>query len=245
MQEQHSPLEQFQIKEILPINLGGFDASFTNASTFMVAIVVLVSIFVIGGMRNASAVPNRWQSMVEMVYEFISNMLYESAGPEARKFFPFIFSLFMFILFANLIGMIPYTFTVTSHIAVTFAFAIVVFLGVTITGFAKNGMGFLKLFMPSGTPLPLTILLIFIELISYLVRPMSLSVRLFANMMAGHTLLKVLAGFIFSLGLALGWLPLIFITALTGLEIIIAILQAYVFAMLTCIYLNDAYHPGH
>ena len=243
--EEHSPLAQFEIKTWIDINVLGLDVSFTNASFFMMLVVAAVSIFVIGGMSKASAVPGRWQSMVELVYEFISNMLYESVGPEARKFFPFIFSLFMFILFANLMGMIPGTFTVTSHIAVTLAFAAVVFIGVTIVGFAKNGLGFLKLFVPSGTPFLLTVLLVVIELISYLVRPMSLSVRLFANMMAGHTLLKVLAGFIFSLGLMLGWLPLLFITALTGLEIIVAILQAYVFAMLTCIYLNDAYHPGH
>lgn len=243
--EEHSPLAQFEIKTWIDINVLGFDVSFTNASFFMMLVVLAISIFVIGGMSKASAVPGRWQSMVELVYEFISNMLYESVGPEARKFFPFVFSLFMFILFANLMGMIPGTFTVTSHIAVTLAFAAVVFIGVTVVGFMKNGMGFLKLFVPSGTPFLLTVLLVVIELISYLVRPMSLSVRLFANMMAGHTLLKVLAGFIFSLGLALGWLPLLFITALTGLEIIVAILQAYVFAMLTCIYLNDAYHPGH
>ena len=243
--EEHSPLAQFEIKTWIDINVLGFDVSFTNASFFMMLVVLAISIFVIGGMSKASAVPGRWQSMVELVYEFISNMLYESVGPEARKFFPFVFSLFMFILFANLMGMIPGTFTVTSHIAVTLACAAVVFIGVTVVGFMKNGMGFLKLFVPSGTPFLLTVLLVVIELISYLVRPMSLSVRLFANMMAGHTLLKVLAGFIFSLGLALGWLPLLFITALTGLEIIVAILQAYVFAMLTCIYLNDAYHPGH
>jgi F-type H+-transporting ATPase subunit a len=242
---EHSPLSQFEIHTWYEMSIAGFDASFTNASFFMMLVVVLISIFVIGGMSRASAVPGRWQSMVEMIYEFISSMLYESAGAEARRFFPFVFSLFMFILFANLMGMIPGTFTVTSHIAVTLTFALIVFTGVTVLGFIRNGFGFLKMFVPAGTPLVLAAVLVPIEIISYLVRPMSLSVRLFANMMAGHTLLKVLAGFIFSLGLMLGWLPLLFITALTGLEIIIAILQAYVFAMLTCIYLNDAYHPGH
>ncbi len=241
---EHSPLSQFEVKQWFALNLGGFDASFTNASAFMVGVVVLVSFFILGGMSRASMVPGRWQSMVELVYEFIAGMLNDSAGKEARKFFPFVFTLFMFILIANLIGMIPGTFTVTSHIAVTFTFAIVVFFAVTITGFMKNGVGFLKLFVPTGVPMALAPLLVVIELISYLVRPLSLSVRLFANMMAGHTMLKVLAGFVASLGV-FGVLPVVFITALTGLEIIIAILQAYVFAMLTCIYLNDAYHPGH
>lgn len=241
---QHSPLAQFEVKTLIPIDFAGFDASFTNASAFMVAIVALISIFVIGGMSKASAVPSRWQSMVELTYEFISGMLHDSAGREARQFFPFVFSIFMFILVANLMGMIPYTFTVTSHIAVTFALAAVIFIGVTVLGFINNGMGFLKLFVPTGIPMALVPLLVVIEFISYLSRPISLSVRLFANMMAGHTMLKVIAGFVGTLGVA-GVIPFAFITALTGLEIIIAILQAYVFAMLTCIYLNDAYHPSH
>ncbi len=240
----HSPLDQFKVKTLFEFDIAGFDASFTNSSAFMLAIVLLISFFVIGGMSKASAVPTRWQSMVEMVYEFISSMLHEAAGREARKFFPFIFSLFMFVLFANLMGMIPYTFTVTSHIAVTFTLAAVIFVGVTVLGFINHGMGFLKLFVPTGVPMALMPILIVIEFISYLTRPISLSVRLFANMMAGHTMLKVLAGFVASLGV-FGILPIVFITALTGLEIIIAILQAYVFAMLTCIYLNDAYHPSH
>lgn len=241
---EHSPLSQFEIQYWIPIHLGGIDASFTNAAGFMVAIVIAITFFISGGMSRATIVPGRWQSMVEIVYEFISNMLYETAGPEARKFFPFIFSLFMFILFANLAGMIPGTFTVTSHIIVTFGFAAIVFLGVTVMGFINNGFGFFRLFLPSGVPMALAPLLIVIELISYLTRPVSLSVRLFANMMAGHTILKVIAGFIVPLGV-FGVVPLAFIVALTGLEIIIAMLQAYVFAMLTCIYLNDAYHVGH
>ena len=195
-------------------------------------------------MSRASIVPGRWQSMVEIVYEFIAQMLYEAAGPEARRFFPFVFSLFMFILFANLAGMIPGAFTITSHIIVTFGFAALVFVGVTVLGFINNGFGFLRLFLPSGVPLALAPLLIVIEFISYLTRPLSLSVRLFANMMAGHTILKVIAGFVVPLGL-FGIFPLLFVVALTGLEIVIALLQAYVFAMLTCIYLNDAYHVGH
>jgi F-type H+-transporting ATPase subunit a len=241
---EHSPLAQFEVKTLFPLEILGFDASFTNSSAFMVLIVILISFFVIGGMSKASAIPSRWQSMVELVYEFISNMLHEAAGREARKFFPFVFSLFMFVLFANLIGMVPYTFTVTSHIAVTFALASVVFVGVTVLGFINHGLSFFKLFVPTGVPVALSPLLVVIELISYLTRPISLSVRLFANMMAGHTMLKVLAGFVGTMGVA-GVLPLAFITALTGLEIIIAVLQAYVFAILTCIYLNDAYHIDH
>ena len=241
---EHSPLEQFEILRLFDLDIAGFDASFTNASMFMVLVSLFVWVFVAGGMSRASLVPGRWQSMVELVYEFIANMLTEAAGQEARKFFPFIFSLFMFILFANLMGMIPGSFTVTSHIAVTFAFAALVFVGVTILGFIKHGLGYLKLFAPSGVPMVLMPLLVPIEIISYFTRPISLSVRLFANMMAGHTMLKVIAGFVFSLG-AFGILPVAFIIALTGLEVLIAVLQAYVFAMLSCIYLNDAYHVDH
>lgn len=243
--EQHSPLTQFEIQEWIPIHIGNLDVSFTNSSGFMVIIVLLTWLFVAGGMRHASAVPGRWQSMVELTYEFISGMLYDTVGPEARRFFPFIFSLFMFILVANLLGMIPYTFTVTSHIIVTFAFAALVFIGVTVMGLINHGFKFFRLFLPSGVPIVLAPLLVVIELISYLIRPVSLSVRLFANMMAGHIMLKVIAGFVITLAIYLSWLPLIFISALIGLEIIIAMLQAYVFAMLTCIYLNDAYHIEH
>lgn len=241
---EHNPLSQFEIKPIIPFEIGGVDATFTNSAAFMVIIVILITVFVAGGMSRASIVPGRWQSMVELSYEFVANMLYEAAGPEARRFFPFVFSLFMFILFANLTGMIPAAFTVTSHIIVTFGFAAVVFLGVTALGFIRNGLGFLRLFLPRGVPIFLAPLLIVIELVSYLTRPVSLSVRLFANMMAGHTVLKVIAGFVVPLGL-FGLFPLLFVVALTGLEILIAFLQAYVFAMLTCIYLHDAYHVGH
>lgn len=207
----------------------------------MVGIVLLLSFFMIGGMSRATLVPGRWQLMVESAYEFVANMINDTAGAEGRKYFPFIFTLFMFILFSNLIGIIPYTFTVTSHIIVTFAFAAIVFLGVTLIGFAKHGTHFLKFFVPSGVPVVMLPLLVVIEVISYLTRPVSLSVRLFANMMAGHTMLKVFGGFVVSLGL-FGILPLTFIVALTGLEIVVAMLQAYVFAVLTCIYLNDALH---
>jgi len=183
--------------------------------------------------------------MVEMSYEAIAGMIRDTVGSGGKKYFPFIFSLFMFVLIANLSGMVPYTFTVTSHIAVTFALAAVVFLGVTIIGFAKHGLGYLKLFAPSGVPRPVLFLLVPIEIISYLMRPISLSVRLFANMMAGHVMLKVFAGFVISLGavlVPLGIFPLAFMVALTGLEVLVAVLQAYIFSILTCIYLNDAIH---
>jgi len=239
-----SPLEQFEIKRLVDIDFG-FDASITNSSIFMMVAVVGVTIFMVVGMRGGALVPGRWQSLAEMSYEFVAGMLRDNVGSAGRRYFPFVFTLFMFILFCNLIGMIPYTFTVTSHIVVTFALAAVVFIGVTVIGFIRNGIGFLKLFVPSGVPIFLLPLLVLIEFISYLTRPISLSVRLFANMMAGHTMLKVFGGFVVSLGIVGGWAPLAFVVALTGLEILIAFLQAYVFAILTCIYLNDAFHVHH
>jgi len=175
----------------------------------------------------------------------VSKMISDTAGSKAKPYFPFVFSLFMFVLFCNMLGMLPYSFTVTSHIIVTFALAAVIFVGVTIIGFVNHGIGYLKLFIPSGVPLLLLPLIVIIEIISYLSRPVSLSVRLFANMMAGHTMLKVFGGFVISLGILGGLLPLSFTVALTGLEILIAFLQAYVFAILTCIYLNDALNLKH
>jgi len=243
--EGHSPLEQFEIKRFMSMEVAGVDLSFTNSSLFMVIAIALITIFLTWSMRGRALVPSRWQSLAELCYEFVAKMLKDTVGTEGRQYFPFVFSLFMFILFCNLLGMVPYSFTVTSHIIVTFSLAIVVFIGVTIIGFAKHGSHFLKLFVPSGVPVVLLPLLVVIELLSYLIRPVSLSVRLFANMMAGHTMLKVFAGFVVSLGVLLGWAPLLFVIALTGLEIGIAMLQAYVFAILTCIYLNDALHPGH
>lgn len=236
-----SPLSQFEISRIVPIEVAGYDISFTNSSAWMVAVVAGVTLFMNLGMRRAALVPGRWQSMVELLYEFVADMLSSTAGSEGRKFFPFIFTLFTFILCANLFGLLPYSFTVTSHIIVTFALAALVFLGVTVVGFVKHGAGFLKLFVPSGVPAILLPLLVVIEVISYLTRPMSLSVRLFANMMAGHTMLKVFGGFVVALG-AFGVLPLVFTVAITALEVVVALLQAYVFAVLTCIYLNDALH---
>ena len=240
-----SPLEQFAIKRLYEAHIGGLDVSITNSAVFMLVAIGLATAFLTLGMRQHALVPGRWQSMVELSYEFIAKMVRENVGNEGMRYFPFIFTLFMFILFCNLIGLIPYSFTVTSHIIVTFTMAAVVFLGVTVIGFVRHGRHFLTLFAPAGVPLLLLPLIIIIEVLSYLTRPISLSVRLFANMMAGHTMLKVFAGFVVALGVLLGWAPLAFIVALTALELGIAILQAYVFAILTCIYLNDAINLHH
>ncbi len=245
-----SPLDQFTVIKWADIEVAGYDISFTNSSAAMVASVVLVTLFVTLGMRKNALVPGRWQSSVEMCYEFVAKMLGDTAGPDGRKYFPFIFSLFMFVLFANLIGMLPWLhpFTFTSHIAVTFAMAAFVFIGVTLIGFITHGFKFLGFFVPHGAPWYLLLILVPIEIISYLSRPISLSVRLFANMVAGHTMLKVFGGFVVSLsalgaaGVVGAFFPLAFIVALTGLELLVACLQAYVFAMLTCLYLNDALH---
>ncbi len=242
MAEGQSPLAQFEIKTLVPIEMFGVNASFTNSSLFMVLTVITVSLFLIGGMRRSAMIPGRWQSMAELSYVFIANMVKDNVGSEGRPYFPFIFTIFMFILVGNFWGMMPYSFTFTSHIAVTFAMAFFVFIGVTIIAIAKHKLHFLTFFMPPGVPMVMAPLLIPIEIISYLSRPISLSVRLFANMLAGHTLLKVFAGFIISLGVAAGWLPFVFVIALTGLEFVIAFLQAFVFAILTCLYLNDALH---
>lgn len=242
MAEGHSPLAQFEIKTLVPIEMFGVDASFTNSSLFMVLTVITVSLFLLGGMRRSAIIPGRWQSMAELSYVFIANMVKDNVGSEGRPYFPFIFTIFMFILVGNFWGMMPYSFTFTSHIAVTFAMAFFVFIGVTVIAIAKHKLKFLTFFMPPGVPMVMAPLLVPIEIISYISRPISLSVRLFANMLAGHTLLKVFAGFIISLGVAAGWLPFVFVVALTGLEFVIAFLQAFVFAILTCLYLNDALH---
>ena len=197
------------------------------------------------GTRKKSIIPTKAQLLAELSFTFISKMINDTAGSKAKPYFAFIFSLFMFVLFCNMFGMIPYAFTVTSHIIVTFILASFIFVGVTIIGFMKHGLGYLKLFVPSGVPAVLLPLIVVIEIISYLSRPISLSVRLFANMMAGHTMMKVFGGFVISLGIVGGWLPLSFSVLLTGLEILVAFLQAYVFAILTCIYLNDALNLHH
>ena len=248
-----SPMSQFQIERYVPLNLFGYDASFTNSALAMVLAAAIVVGFIWYAMRHRSLIPNRLQSVAEMAYEFIHNVVKQTAGEEALGYFPFIFTLFMFILVSNLLGLINIPgvsnfylpFTSTSHIIVTFALAATVFIGVTLIGIYKHGLGFLKLFVPSGVPLLMLIILIPIEVISYFTRPISLSVRLFANMMAGHTLLKVFGGFVVGLGLLGGWAPLIFMVPFTGLEILVAFLQAYVFAILTSIYLNDALHIHH
>jgi F-type H+-transporting ATPase subunit a len=241
-----NPMHQFEVYRIGPeINLGTVNLSFTNASLFMAISALTILFLLFLGTKKKLLIPSKMQLITEMSYTFIAKMINDTAGSNAKPFFPFIFTLFMFVLFCNMVGMLPYSFTVTSHIIVTFMLAAIIFIGVTFIGFIKHGIKYLELFVPKGVPIALLPLIIVIEIISYLSRPVSLSVRLFANMMAGHTMLKVFGGFVISLGLLGGWLPLSFSVALTGLEILIAFLQAYVFAILTCIYLNDALNLHH
>jgi F-type H+-transporting ATPase subunit a len=236
------PMHQFEIQRYVPLEFAGIDVSFTNSALFMVIAAGLIAAFTIVTMSGRAMVPGRWQSLAELSYEFVANMVRDNVGAEGQRFFPFVFTLFMFVLFCNMLGMMPYSFTVTSHIIVTFGLALFIFLGVTVLGFATHGVKFLNFFVPQGIPVALLPLLVVIEVISYLTRPISLSVRLFANMMAGHTMLKVFAGFVVAMGALGGWAPLAFMVAFTGLEVLVAFLQAYVFAILTCIYLNDALH---
>jgi len=240
--EKHSPLEQFEINPLISTKVGEYDISFTNSSLAMVVTVVIITLFLTLTINTRSIIPSRLQLISELTYRFIANLLNDTVGDQGRKFFPFVFSIFMFVLIGNMVGMIPYSFTFTSHIIVTFALAAVIFLGVTILALIKHKMRFFTFFYIPGVPIFMHPLLIPIEVISYLSRPISLSVRLFANMLAGHTLLKVFAGFVVSMPFFTGVLPLTFIVALTGLEILIAFLQAYVFAILTCLYINDAIH---
>ena len=247
------PIHQFQLNPIVPLfTIGGQEFAFTNSAAFMLATVLLVTAFLILPTHGRAIVPGRWQSLAEMSYEFVASTVRQTAGTEGMKFFPLVFSLFMFICVSNLIGIIPYTFTVSSHIIVTAALAFLVFFTVLIYGIYKNGLKFFKIFVPSGVPIYILPLVMFIEILSFFLRPVSHSVRLFANMLAGHIALKVFAGFVAMLGVSLGavgWiggiLPLALTVALTALELLVAFLQAYVFAILTCIYLNDALHPGH
>jgi F-type H+-transporting ATPase subunit a len=236
-----TPVEQFKIEPLIPLEIGGYNVSFTNSSLFMVVAVILATAFLTLSVKGRALIPGRWQSMAELMYEFVANMIRDNVGHEGRKYFPFIFTLFMFVLFGNMLGMIPYTFTYTSHIIVTFGLAIVVFIGVTIIGFVRHGAGYLRMFFPHGAPLATAIILVPIELISYCSRPFSLAIRLFANMTVGHIILKVMAGFIIMLGIA-GIAPMAFLGGLTVLEFGIALLQAYVFTILSCIYLHDAIH---
>jgi F-type H+-transporting ATPase subunit a len=233
------PLEQFKIERLIPIHIGGVDVSYTNAAFLMTVAVVLVTALIMFGTRKRALVPGRWQSVAEMSYEFVADMVDTNVGHGGREFFPFVFTLFMFILFANFLGLIPYSYTVTSQIVVTFALAAVVFVGVTIIGIVRHGVHFLRLFVPQGVPAVLLLLLVPIELLSYCIRPFTLSIRLFANMLAGHTMLAIFGGFAASIGL-LGIFPLGINILLVALEVLVAALQAYVFAILTCLYLSDA-----
>ena len=241
-----NPMHQFEVYRIGPeISLGTVNLSYTNASLFMTISAILILSLLFFGTKKKSLIPSKIQLITEMSYTLVAKMINDTAGSGAKSFFPFVFTLFMFVLFCNMVGMLPYSFTVTSHIIVTFVLAAIIFVGVTIIGFIKHGFKYLELFVPKGVPIVLLPLIIVIEIISYLSRPVSLSVRLFANMLAGHTMLKVFGGFVISLGLLGGWLPLGFSVALTGLEMLVAFLQAYVFAILTCIYLNDALNLHH
>lgn len=244
-------MHQFEIKRLVPLEFMGYDITFTNSALMMVLALVAISLFLYFAMSRRALVPGRVQSTAEMLYEYVADMVRGSVGKEGMKYFPWIFTIFIFILTLNMFGMIPGSFTVTSHIIVTFALAAMVWLSVTVIGFAKHGLGYLKLFIPSGVPWWLMPVIVPIEIISYLIRPISHSVRLFANMMAGHTMLKVFAGFVIGLG-SLGGLaslggiaPIAFLVAFTGLEFLVAFLQALIFTVLTCIYLNDALHMHH
>jgi len=248
MAKGESPLKQFEVQPIIDINLFGLDISFTNSALWMtITTLFIIGFFTLPFLKSKKTnsvedlYPSRLQVASELGFNFISSLINDTIGKEGKKFFPLVFALFMFILFGNLFGMIPYSFTFTSHIIVTLALALGVFIFVTVLGFIKHGVKFFGFFVIPGLPIYMLPLLIPIEVISYLSRPISLSVRLFANMLAGHTLLKVFAGFVSALGF-FGILPLVFIIALTGLEILIAFLQAYVFAILTCLYINDALH---
>ena len=246
------PIHQFQIQNFFPVaSIGGTDIYFTNSALFMLLSVGLTVALLLGTTVGRRLVPTRLQSLGELSYEFVASTVRSTAGEEGMRFFPFVFSLFMFILVSNMLGLIPYTFTVASHIIVTASLALLVFFTVLVYGFWKNGLHFFKLFVPSGIPVYILPLIVFIEVLSFLSRPISHSVRLFANMLAGHITLKVFAGFVVALS-ALGvhgWvgalLPLAMTTALVALELLVAFLQAYVFAILTCIYLSDAVHAGH
>lgn len=235
-----SPLEQFVIKPLIDINVGGYDLSFTQSALWMGIAVVTATLLMTLSMRSKAIVPGRWQNVSEMFYEFVGGMVHENLGHKGRAYFPLVFTIFMLVLMGNLLGMVPYSFTYTSHIIVTGALALGVFILATLVGFIHHGLHFFSLFLPKGLPWPLIPLIVMIEVISYLSRPISLSVRLFANMVAGHTMLKVFAGFSVMMGAVLGVLPMVINVALIGLEVMIAFIQAYVFAILTCIYLKDA-----
>jgi F-type H+-transporting ATPase subunit a len=247
------PIHQFQIINLFSFGkIGDADIAFTNSALFMLIAVVALTAFLVLGTAGGNLVPTRLQSAAELSYEFVASMIRSTAGQEGMRFFPFVFTIFMFVLLLNMMGLIPYAFTVTSHIVITAALALTVFFTVLIYGLMRHGLHFFNLFVPKGVPIYILPMIIAIEILSFISRPISHSVRLFANMLAGHIALKVFAGFIILLGGALGaigWvggiLPFAMIVGLTALEMLVAFLQAYVFAILTCIYLNDAIHPGH
>jgi ATP synthase F0 subcomplex A subunit len=236
----HSPLDQFKIHKIVDLTLFGYDVSLTNTAVYMLSITALLLVFQHLALKKADVVPNKLQSVLESSFNFINSMVGDNVGKPGLEYAPFIFSLFMFILFANLLGMFPYAFTVTSHIAVTFTIAIILFVLITILGFIKHGTHFFRLFLPEGVPLALAPLIIPIELIAYLVRPLTLSMRLFLNMTAGHIMLKVFAGFSILLGVQFALFPALLNVLFIGFEFFVAGLQAFIFTLLTCIYLNDA-----
>lgn len=236
----HSPLQQFEIKEIISINLLGYDVSITNSSIFMILAGIFITSYFLLALKNKAIIPSKLQLSAELTYEIITSTVRQNIGDKGKKFVPLVFTLFMFILICNLFGMIPYGFTVTSHISITFALAMMIFLLVTMLGIYLHGFHFFSLFLPKGTPGWLAPLMILIELFAYLARPVSLSLRLAANMVAGHVLLKVMAGFVVSMAIYLKILPIPFIVILIGFEIFVAILQAYIFTILSCVYLNDA-----
>jgi F-type H+-transporting ATPase subunit a len=239
--EGSNPLEQFVIEPIVKLHIGSVDVSYTNSALLMTIAIVLIAALLIGGTRRAALVPGRLQSAAEMAYEFVAGMVRENIGHDGMEFFPLVFSIFMFVLFGNMLGLIPFSFTFTSHIVVTFALALFVFALVTAVAFIKHGIRFFGFFFPSGAPVVMAPILIPIEIVSYLSRPVSLSIRLFANMMAGHTMMAVFAGFVIAVPL-FGFFPVLINVALYGLEVIVAALQAYVFTILTCLYLRDAVH---
>jgi len=235
------PLDQFTVHRIIPLRIGSFDLSYTNAALLMTIAVILITALTLLSTRRAALIPGRWQSIAEMSYEFVADMVESNVGREGMPYFPFIFTLFMFILFANLLGLIPYSFSVTGQIIVTFAMAAVVFTGVTIIGFVRHGLHFLRFFVPEGVPALLLVILVPIEVLSYFIRPFTLAIRLFANMLAGHTMLGIFAGFAAILGI-FAIFPVAVDVLLLALELLVAVLQAYVFAILSCLYLNDAIH---
>ncbi len=238
--EKHNPLSQFEVNKIFDLQIGNLDISFTNSALYMALVTTFAIIFMIFATRKKSLIPGRLQTIAELTYNFIINIVRTSIGNEGNKFFPLIFSLFIFILLCNVMGMTPYSFTVTSHIIVTFALSMIAFLTITIFAITRNGLkGFFHMFLPSGVPMVMAPMIFLIEFFSYLIRPITLSVRLFANIVAGHVLLKVVAGFVVSLGLVFGFAPMIFAVIMTGFELFVAILQSYIFAVLICAYFGD------